>query len=122
MTATYFNAAQRREALLKWLRRQYGDSFFNTSEAHEAVDIFTPLYGGTNSMRQCGRDLSLLKKEGHAKREGSQWALIPTCPSSYGCTNDATEEHTCPYREEIVEDESTCQCCADCTGECALEI
>lgn len=105
MSATYFNATQRREALLKWLRRQYGDSFFNTSEAHEAVDIFTPLYGGTNSMRQCGRDLSLLKKEGRAKRVGSQWALIPDYQSAgYGCAR-------CGCRNAVVGYENFCVPC-----------
>lgn len=125
MSASYFTAAQRREALLKWLRRTYSDSgMFNTAEASTgAVDIFTPLYEGPNAGRQCGRDLSLLKREGYLARLGSQWVLKLPCPSNYGCSNEASEEHGCPYAEEINDDqEYTCRCCADCVGECCAEI
>lgn len=46
------------------------------------------------------------------------------CPSSHGCSNEATEEaHGCPYQEEINDDyEYACECCSDCAGECACEI
>ena len=31
--------------------------------------------------------------------------------------------HTCPFREEINDDsEILCNCCEDCTDECAMEI
>lgn len=40
------------------------------------------------------------------------------CESSEG-----TEDHTCPYAEEINDDhESLCNCCADCTSQCADDI
>lgn len=37
--------------------------------------------------------------------------------------NDACDDHTCPYAEEINNDsESTCNCCDECTQECAMDI
>lgn len=37
--------------------------------------------------------------------------------------NEATEEHTCPYAEEINNDsESMCNCCDECCHECAMDI
>lgn len=44
---------------------------------------------------------------------------------SGGCTCDTeeTQEHTCPFAEEIHDDtESTCTCCAECEYECAMAI
>ena len=44
-----------------------------------------------------------------------------------GCSrchkNPASEPHTCPYAEDINGDSETqCDCCADCTSECADDI
>ena len=37
--------------------------------------------------------------------------------------NDATAAHTCPFAEEINDDhESLCNCCDECTQECAWDI
>jgi len=37
--------------------------------------------------------------------------------------NESSEEHTCPYAEEINEDsETTCTCCDFCAHECCMEI
>lgn len=44
------------------------------------------------------------------------------CPSSYGCSNEATEAYGCPYQEEINDDNTPCHCCDDCAQECAWEI
>ncbi len=38
-------------------------------------------------------------------------------------TNAASEEHTCPYAEEINNDsESLCDCCDACRHECCMDI
>jgi hypothetical protein len=38
-------------------------------------------------------------------------------------SNAATDEHTCPYAEEINNDsESLCDCCDICTHECCMDI
>lgn len=47
--------------------------------------------------------------------------------SSYKCSrcnnNDAQQEHTCPYAEEINGDcEGLCDCCTDCEHECYMDI
>lgn len=36
---------------------------------------------------------------------------------------DGTDEHTCPYACEIGDDHETlCNCCAECTSQCADDI
>jgi len=44
------------------------------------------------------------------------------CPSSFKCGNPATEPHTCPFAEEINDDETLCRCCDGCQHECAMDI
>jgi hypothetical protein len=36
--------------------------------------------------------------------------------------NDAVEDHPCPYAEEIHDDDTPCNCCEDCEGECWQDI
>jgi len=37
--------------------------------------------------------------------------------------NRKENEHTCPYAEEMNDDhESLCNCCRECTHECAMDI
>lgn len=40
------------------------------------------------------------------------------------CTcNNNIEPHTCPFTEEIYDDyESLCNCCNECTYQCAMDI
>lgn len=39
------------------------------------------------------------------------------------CGNDAINEHTCPFKEEINNDcESMCNCCEECMHQCAMDI
>lgn len=41
------------------------------------------------------------------------------------CTCDVTQGdfHTCPYDEDVNDNpESSCDCCAACTNECAMDI
>ncbi len=39
------------------------------------------------------------------------------------CSNDAREDHICPYREEMQEDKvSLCNCCEECEHSCAMDI
>ena len=39
------------------------------------------------------------------------------------CSNEGESDHTCPYREDINDDcETLCNCCSDCTYNCAMEI
>jgi len=57
----------------------------------------------------------------------SQHDAKPHVSSSGKCSrcqkNDASEDHTCPYAEEINDDhESLCDCCADCEYECGMDI
>ena len=43
------------------------------------------------------------------------------CPSCG--KREATEPHTCPFQVEINGDEETlCECCSECEGECAMDI
>jgi len=55
-------------------------------------------------------------------------ALNKTDVSSSGkCSrcnnNDAQQEHSCPYAEEINGDrDSLCDCCSDCEHECCMDI
>jgi len=43
------------------------------------------------------------------------------CPSCG--SNDATELHTCPYQQDVNDDdESLCTCCPDCQYECGMDI
>ncbi len=36
---------------------------------------------------------------------------------------EETEDHTCPYQEEINEDyESMCSCCEECEYQCSMDI
>ena len=46
------------------------------------------------------------------------------CGMRDGCDNPAADEmHPCPFAEEIYDDASNvCQCCPDCTQECAWDI
>jgi hypothetical protein len=39
------------------------------------------------------------------------------------CGDPSIEEHTCPFSEEIHGDsESMCNCCDECTYQCAMDI
>ena len=39
------------------------------------------------------------------------------------CGNPAAEDHTCPFAYEINDDHETeCNCCDDCTQDCADDI
>lgn len=41
----------------------------------------------------------------------------------FGGEHDACKPHTCPYREEIDNDNETlCNCCDDCKQQCADDI
>lgn len=47
------------------------------------------------------------------------------CTGRADCQNEASKErHGCPYAAEIHDDdrEDYCDCCDDCTQECALDI
>lgn len=40
-----------------------------------------------------------------------------------GCQNPAdTEGHLCPYSQDVDNEMVECECCADCTEACAMEI
>lgn len=46
-----------------------------------------------------------------------------TCGSCYGCENEGTPPHPCPYKVEIHDDYDTlCTCCEECEHECAWEV
>lgn len=50
--------------------------------------------------------------------EESAFKKCPSCEK-----NNANELHTCPFKEEINNDSETlCECCDDCTHECAMDI
>lgn len=37
--------------------------------------------------------------------------------------NDALEDHECPFKVEIHDDEDTlCNCCEECMYECAMDV
>lgn len=38
------------------------------------------------------------------------------------CGNLASPSHTCPFSEEIHNDDTECNCCPSCTHECAMDI
>ena len=40
-----------------------------------------------------------------------------------GCKHEPLDKHTCPYQEDVNGDsESLCNCCDECTQECAWDI
>ena len=52
---------------------------------------------------------------------------LPTCGNTNRspgkqCTEPATAPHVCPYKQEIYNDETLCQCCPACEEECGREI
>lgn len=39
------------------------------------------------------------------------------------CKTEENEDHTCPFAEEILGDDKTlCNCCPECTYQCADDI
>jgi hypothetical protein len=38
------------------------------------------------------------------------------------CKNPANEAHECPFRTEIDDDYTECNCCDACTEQCAMDI
>jgi hypothetical protein len=49
--------------------------------------------------------------------------LKEKCDARESCRNEATEEHTCPFLEEIHNNSATlCNCCDRCRHECAMDI
>ena len=45
------------------------------------------------------------------------------CHGRCHCGSPGTDEHTCPYSEEIHSDSTTmCNCCDQCVGQCAADI
>lgn len=48
---------------------------------------------------------------------------MPSATKCESCgKNPATEEHTCPFSEEIHDDGRLCTCCDDCAHQCAMDI
>jgi hypothetical protein len=44
-------------------------------------------------------------------------------PQCCTCENDAVDDRTCPYSEEICNDSDfTCNCCKYCEYQCAMDI
>jgi hypothetical protein len=39
-----------------------------------------------------------------------------------GCTAQGGEEHPCPYDEDVNGREVMCNCCTNCTNDCAEDI
>ncbi len=74
MSSNYDNPHDRRNMLVKWLRREYGEGLFNAREASEAKDIWTPLYASESTARA---DLRVLLSEERVTREDAQWRLTP---------------------------------------------
>lgn len=59
----------------------------------------------------------------------THWTTLPNDPTieskerCYSCkTEAANEEHVCPFKDEIYEDETQCNCCDSCTHECRQSI
>jgi hypothetical protein len=48
--------------------------------------------------------------------------IVAEEPDKCSCGNDAEEEHTCPYAEELHGDETLCTCCYECQHQCAMDI
>lgn len=46
-------------------------------------------------------------------------ALLGPCK----CGQEGRDMHTCPFKDEIENDkESLCNCCENCTYDCAMEV
>jgi hypothetical protein len=56
--------------------------------------------------------------------DGMECGGVPASYSRGRCTNAKTLElHPCPFASEINEDhEPHCQCCSDCTHQCAMDV
>ena len=66
-------------------------------------------------------------KNENSKVEEVKALNIADVSSSGKCSscnnNDAQQEHTCPYAEDINGDsDSLCDCCSDCIHECCMDI
>lgn len=58
-----------------------------------------------------------------AKEQGKRKLPVEMCQYVHRCGNEAEEEHTCPYSEDIAGDfETLCNCCVECQNSCTAEI
>lgn len=39
-----------------------------------------------------------------------------------GCGKEGREGHTCPYAQELHNNDAECHCCSGCTQDCANDI
>ncbi len=57
------------------------------------------------------------KQNESAKKRGKAAAKCERCRKSPG-----EPDHECPYASEINDDHQPCNCCSDCSYECAMDI
>ncbi len=38
------------------------------------------------------------------------------------CSNNADDEHECPFKSELNDDYTLCNCCDQCTEQCMMDI
>jgi hypothetical protein len=102
----------------------------------EALLDWKPCHGGVAGLEAQARTANEppLARERDARRPppnpraagGEPMSEPATCPGSDGCKNPRQPPHPCPYREEFTDggdpESEWCECCDECTGECAMDI
>ena len=72
------------------------------------------------------KPLGILINEVFGGKKEDNYLRTDECPKKdrpYGCTGEATDPHTCPYKEDINDDHETlCTCCENCQNGCAMDI
>ncbi len=72
------------------------------------------------------KPLGILINELFGGHKQDNYLRTDKCPKQdkpYGCTGEALEPHTCPYRRDVDDDEKTlCTCCSNCQDGCCDDI
>ena len=57
-----------------------------------------------------------------SKKADETARMLTQCPT-HACSGDRQTPHPCPFKAEIHNDEeSLCECCDNCTYQCAMDI
>ena len=85
-------------------------------------DLYTKKY--QDRLGKYIRDGLLIAIEGMDKPTFSKRGEIEIPGTEFVCTcnEEDFEEHTCPFLEDVHEDESTCKCCSFCEDNCRDNI
>lgn len=69
------------------------------------------------SYKKYGERLAVLREQSAGIGDDSDRGLCGRCSK-----NPAEPEHSCPYDQELGSGQDSCNCCANCEHECAMDI